>query len=234
VKALRQALNGATAWRLIDTNPARAVRNPRPKRAEVVPFTPGQVDALAAELGPVYAPLVVFAAETGLRPSEWIALERRDVQRGAGVVLVERTFAAGRLRDYGKTAGSRRRVPLSSRARAAVDALPARVDTRLLFPAPSGRHLDLHRWRQRDWHPALDAAGIDRCGPYRLRHTFATNALAAGIGIFELARYMGTSVEMIDETYGHLAQGSEDVARAKLDRLAEGLGHNRARSDEGQ
>ena len=30
---------------------------------------------------------------------------------------------------------------------------------------------------------------------------------------------MGTSVEMIDRTYGHLAAGSEDVAAAKLDAL---------------
>jgi hypothetical protein len=28
---------------------------------------------------------------------------------------------------------------------------------------------------------------------------------------------MGTSVEMIDRTYGHLATGAEDTARAKLD-----------------
>jgi integrase len=40
--------------------------------------------------------------------------------------------------------------------------------------------------------------------PYVLRHTFASNALAAGVGTFELARYMGTSVEMIERTYGHL------------------------------
>jgi hypothetical protein len=52
---------------------------------------------------------------------------------------------------------------------------------------------------------------------YDLRHSFATWALAAGLSIFELARYMGTSVDMIDRTYGHLARGSEDLARAKLD-----------------
>jgi hypothetical protein len=38
----------------------------------------------------------------------------------------------------------------------------------------------------------------------------------AGLAIFDLSRYMGTSVEMIDRTYGHLAQGAES-ARAKLD-----------------
>ena len=49
---------------------------------------------------------------------------------------------------------------------------------------------------------------------------FATWALDAGLSIFELARYMGTSVEMIDRTYGHLAKGAEDAARAKLDAYA--------------
>jgi hypothetical protein len=31
---------------------------------------------------------------------------------------------------------------------------------------------------------------------------------------------MGTSVEMIDRTYGHLAAGSEQAARDKLDAVA--------------
>jgi hypothetical protein len=35
---------------------------------------------------------------------------------------------------------------------------------------------------------------------------------------------MGTSVQMIDRTYGHLARGSEALAREKLDAAAERLG----------
>jgi hypothetical protein len=35
--------------------------------------------------------------------------------------------------------------------------------------------------------------------------------------IFTLARRMGTSVQMIDTTYGHLAQDAEDQDRALLD-----------------
>ena len=48
-----------------------------------------------------------------------------------------------------------------------------------------------------------------------------TEALAAGLSIFELARVMGTSVEMIDRTYGHLARDSEDAIRARLDARAD-------------
>jgi integrase len=44
---------------------------------------------------------------------------------------------------------------------------------------------------------------------YDLRHTYATWSLAAGIDIFTLARRMGTSVKMIDRTYGHLVAGAD-------------------------
>jgi hypothetical protein len=37
-----------------------------------------------------------------------------------------------------------------------------------------------------------------------MRHTFASNAIAAGIATFEIARVMGTSVVQIEKTYGHL------------------------------
>lgn len=56
--------------------------------------------------------------------------------------------------------------------------------------------------------------------PYVLRHTFASNALAAGVGTFELARVMGTSLEMIERTYGHLVRGADDAFRSRLDAFA--------------
>ena len=67
-----------------------------------------------------------------------------------------------------------------------------------------------------------------------MRHSFATWALDAGLSIFDLSRYMGTSVETIDRTYGHLAQGAEESARTKLDAAyARRLGQERATADEG-
>jgi integrase len=53
--------------------------------------------------------------------------------------------------------------------------------------------------------------------PTTYRHTFATEALAAGVSIFELSRVMGASVKEIDRTYGHLARDSEDAIRARLE-----------------
>jgi hypothetical protein len=69
-------------WRYIARNPAvDAGRNPQPRAEELLPFTPAQIDALELELGTPYGQLVVFAAESGLRTNEWIALERRDVDK---------------------------------------------------------------------------------------------------------------------------------------------------------
>ena len=50
-----------------------------------------------------------------------------------------------------------------------------------------------------------------------MRHTFATWSLAAGMSIFALSRRMGTSVQMIDLTYGHLARDADDYDRGLLD-----------------
>lgn len=265
-RALRQALEAAIRWELMSENPAKkAGKNPQPKAREVVPLTVAELDLVAGELGSRDAALVRFAAETGLRPCEWLALERRDIDRTAGVVLVEREHVEGVTKPYSKTAASRRRVPLTLRALEALDALPTRLDTRLLFAGERGGYLNLRNWRAREWDIAVETSGLGvcECGhpsggghddgcqhsgctctryvrskaspvPYVLRHTFASNALAAGVGTFELARFMGTSVEMIERTYGHLVTGADETFRNRLDAFAARDGVEVASGAEGE
>jgi integrase len=71
-----------------------------------------------------------------------------------------------------------------------------------LFPGARGGHLELHAWRWRDWYPALRVAGIARRVPYAMRHTFASIGIASGVSLFELSRFMGTSPQMLDRTFG--------------------------------
>ena len=85
-------------------------------------------------------------------------------------------------------------------------------------PPPAAGTSALSGWRTRHWYPALDAAGIEQRD--QVRHTSATEALAAPISNFELARVMGTSVKMIDRTYGHLVRDSEAPMRQRLDASA--------------
>lgn len=138
--------------------------------------------------------------------------------RAGRVVVVRRTFSGGEEREYGKTARSRRRVPLRQRVLDALDEIPPRLDSDLLFPALRGGFIQLHNFRSREWKPAIRAAGIQpERRIYDLRHSYATFSLAAGVSLFSLSRRMGTSVEMIDGTYGHLAPDAEDYERGLLD-----------------
>src|SRR6266540_493505 len=87
----------------------------------------------------------------------------------------------------------------------AIEQQPSSRQSALVFPAQRGGYLDLRNFRNREWKPAQLAAGIEPLRRiYDLRHTFATFALRAGISTFDLSRYMGASLTMIDRHYGHL------------------------------
>lgn len=132
-QALRQVLSRAVEWEWVTDNMAKRVPNPSRRANEKRPFESWeQIEAVAAQLGPVYRTLVIFAAATGLRPSELFGLEWRDVDRDAGVVYVRRAFANGRLKPT-KTRLSNRAVPLQAKALEALDQLlPS--ENPVLFP----------------------------------------------------------------------------------------------------
>ncbi|MGO9789856.1 MAG: hypothetical protein ACLP8S_10295 [Solirubrobacteraceae bacterium] len=89
--------------------------------------------------------------------------------------------------------------------------------------------LNIDNFRRRQWAPAIKASGV--CKPariYDLRSTFASNAIAAGVSVFELARTIGTSIEMIERHYGTLLDGSASGIAGKMAEFE----RQQARSDE--
>jgi integrase len=211
MRALRQTLAAGVRYGYLTSNPAVAAGdNPAPRPRAVRAYTLAELDALEAELGATYGPIVPLAAATGLRPLEWARLERRDVDRARRVLTVRGT----------KTAGSHREVPLTGRALAALDRMPPQLATPLLFPAPDGGPLSLNNFRRREWAPAVTASGIAKPARiYDLRSTFASNALAAAVTVFELAKVMGTSVAMIERHYGTLIGGAHAGIVGRLDAI---------------
>jgi integrase len=214
-------LNRAVAWKLIEDNPAKRVPNPGRRCREQRPFESwAQIRSVAERLGPTFGPMIVLAAATGLRPSELFALEHGDIDRAARVVQIRRAYANGRVK-HTKTRLSRRAVPLQAIAVEALDQLRPRQDSPLLFPNARGGHLDFRNFNRRHWKPVQKRVGIEPLRDlYDLRHTYDTFALRAGVPVFALSRFMGTSIAMIDLHYGHLAVDSYQHAVSLLDALA--------------
>ena len=216
IAALRQALEAGVRYGYMTRNPAKlAGPNPMPAPREIRVYTADEITRITAELDQVAGAAVRFAAATGLRPSEWASVERRDVDRGRRIIHVRGT----------KTIRSRREVPLTRAALEALEQVPPRLDSRYVFttsrkcpgrgePGP----FDVANFRRREWGPAIDAAGIAKPARlYDLRSTFASNALAAGITMFELARIMGTSAKMIEQHYGTLIDTAHGALLQRLD-----------------
>jgi len=119
-----------------------------------------------------------------------------------------------------KTEASTRAVPLQARTLDALDRIRESNGSALLFPGERGGYLDIHHFRPYQWRPAQNAAGVKPPRRvYDLRHTFATFALRAGLSTFDLSRYMGASLTMIDRHYGHLARDGREHAIKLLDAL---------------
>lgn len=219
--AFRQVLEHAVTLGLIGTNPTARIRNRRVKLdedREIRPFASwDEIDAIAEELAPAYRAIPAVLVGTGLRPEELFGLDRRDVDRDNAVLRIERVWSQGRLKPCKKSERQQRRVPLRAKVLAALEAMPTRIDTPVLFPAADGDRIKLPTFRLRHWTPALRAAGIPHRRVYDCRHTFAAWSIRAGVQLFYLSRIMGTSVAQIDATYGHLVPDSEEYLRGLLD-----------------
>jgi integrase len=227
-RAFRQVLGYAVAMGLLDQNPTSRTKNTRMSadRRPIHPFESWeQVEAIGVEMNPRFAAIATVLVGTGLRPEELFGLERRDVDLDAGVLSVERVYSNGTVKEPTKSSRQRRRVPLRAHVISALKSHPPRLDTPLVFPAARGGHVDIEKFRSREWAPALRAADVAHRRIYDCRHTFASWAIAGGLQLFYLARIMGTSVQMIDQTYGRApAARQRGVPARAARRLRQPLG----------
>lgn len=226
-RAFRQSLTWGSERGLLEHNATTGIRNPKRKRherKEVFPFESWEeVEAVAAELDVRYRAIPIVAVGTGLRPEELYGLHRSDVDRERRVIHVQRRYTQLRLKQGCKTEASRF-VPFGERVLAALDSMPPRIDTPILFPAPRGGYIDDNKFRYREWTPALKAAGIPHRRINDCRHTYISWSLAAGVPVGKLSKMAGTSIIQIEDTYSRFLQGDEERYGSALDSFGKAVG----------
>lgn len=154
----------------------------------------GAVDVEAEPLGPTDRALFLTAALSGLRQSELLALQWRDVDFDAGRIRVRRSYVRGYL-GRPKSRYSSRSVPMVPQVAAALRHQLGHSAHRghedLVFGNPrTGRALSASAVNRR-FKKALRAAQVREVRFHDLRHTFGTRLAANGVPIRTIQEWMG-------------------------------------------
>lgn len=183
-------------------------------------ISPEQVEALIRELPPHQLDIVIFALQTGLRQSNVVKLEWRQVDLNHAHMWVE----AGNSKNRKAIA-----VPLKREALAVLSRQkgkhPERVFTR------SGKPVANVNTRAR--RKALLRAGIEDFRWHDLRHTWASWHRMQGTPAHELQQLGGWKSSAMVERYAHLAPDHLANAASRIDSVANGCDLPRLKTKKG-
>lgn len=212
---LRSVFDDAAIDRVIDASPLAVlpVRKILDKTATKStfapnPFNPQEVLAIL-EAAKYDRNMFQFAFFSGLRTSEYIALDWPCVDLAKGTAFVNKVRVKKTDQDFTKTEGSTRLVELHPLALSALQA--QREATQL-----AGAHVFLlngARWNgdkrvRLHWTAILERAGVAYRNPYQTRHTFATMMLALGEAPLRVAHLLGhVDTSMVTKHYARWIGG---------------------------
>lgn len=155
-----------------------------------------------------YYPYVFLSFHLGLRPSELIALQWRDISADWRFIHLRRSAVESDqglvLKDGLKTQKERRIGVLSKKVQTFLqDLKPADAKpTDLVIQAPrKGGILRPYNLGPRLWKPVLNGLGIEYRKLYTTRHTAITGLLDAGIDAKDVGRLVGNTPQVIYENY---------------------------------
>lgn len=162
-----------------------------------------------------YTPLVKFLFLTGCRPSEALALVWEDLSNDS---IIFRHAAvdspSGLSIKSGLKTQQSRYFPINKQLASFFEAVPRRTNPiNLIFPSIHGKVVNFRYFSQKIWKPVLQGLDISYRHPYCCRHTFISLCLEAGVGVEDVALWVGNSPEII---YRHYVGGKINLAVPEL------------------
>jgi integrase len=227
-RLLRAILNTAVKEdRLLQENPCRMRGFDKEPTSEQPTASVDQVWRLAALMPRRFQALVIFAAFTGLRWGELVALRVRDVDLDTGVVHVIRKFAelqnGERVPGRPKSDAGFRTVALPSALVAVVREhlveFPPSDPEELIFKGPKGAALRRNNFhRSVHWLERVAEAGLPKGFRFHdLRHTGNTLAASSGASTRELMHRMGHASMRAALIYQHATSDRDREIAAAID-----------------
>lgn len=221
--ALRGVFSMAMKDGLISRDPTTGIENLSHQSPAPDPFDSGERDAILARLEARFDEQVwnyfVVAFDTGMRPSEQIALAWPDIDWKRRKAKVSKARVVGE--DKGTKTNTAREVDLSDAALAALERQKAhtfmkRPDGPIFENPETGKPWnDLQVQRRRYFVPTLSALKIRHRDMYQTRHTFATLLLMGGVNPTYISKQLGhANTGMLFKVYGTWIEGADRGAEA--------------------
>ncbi|MFK4789875.1 tyrosine-type recombinase/integrase [Microbacterium sp. ZW T5_56] len=220
---IQMVFRGAVREKIIATSPAVDAKPPRVRKAEAAMeiLTAEQVSAVL-EVAGHFRGFVEVCVYAGLRLGEAAGLQIADVNFLGRVINVRRQIQGSSLastKPVPPKFGSERAIDVPSDLTAALSAHIK--DTRIsdpgeyLFRTPLG-HLYQRNNAGEEWRKIRTRVGLpDTVTLHTLRHTYASNLIAAGCDVVTVQRALGHSTPSITlNVYGHLWPTAGDRTRA--------------------
>jgi integrase len=226
IKTAYVYLSGLLKTAVIDNHlkvsPTVGVRLPRVEHAPVRPMDVQQVQQLVEVIRPAQREAVVFAAATGLRPSELFGLTWDRVDLETGIVTVDRQLiSGGDVPKFGplKTQASYRSVKIGSATILMLKARGLQHPESLVLPNAIGGAMS-RTTRSEVWRLARETLPYIGDGWHQLRHHHASLLIAAGLSPVAVAHRLGhkDATETL-QTYAHLWPNDDERMVAASDGL---------------
>jgi integrase len=212
---MRAAMARAVVEGTIQVNPLDGIKvrlyvaqdekiSTRGKHEDVDIFTMKELKAILANCRDGEREIVEFWVNTGVRSSEWAALQWQDVDLVNEKVHVVEALVKKVIKAT-KTKAGNRYIDLNESGRNALVRQKAKtlLQGTYVFLNDQGKPWIHESFRKHRWTRILKEAGVRYRYPYQLRHTYATRHISAGMNIWKLAKLMGHSnPEMLFKHYG--------------------------------
>lgn len=184
-------------------DPFAGVRLPQVNRVRVFPFDHTEWQILMKHMHDWYRLYFTFAVQTGLRPSEQVALKWTAVDER--YIHIELSRVRNREKTDLKTEKSRRSIairPAMAETLRLQRELTAHFESPYVFVNTQGRPILQDKLREL-WMRVMNKSGLRYRRMYEIRHTFASWALASGETPEWVARTLGhVDTSMVYRTYG--------------------------------
>jgi len=222
---LKEMFKHAVAWGYIKRDPSLYVKRPRVELEEMDFLTPEEIRLFLDNVSPHHYTLFLTAVMTGMRRGELLALQWGDIDWNSNQISVRRSIYRGEFVNP-KSRNSIRRIVMSPILRQALEQhrlLGRSSEMDLIFSNEVGLPLDPENLIKREFHPALDRAGLRRIRFHDLRHSYASLLISQGENIKFIQSQLGhASATTTLDRYGHLMPNLENDAARRLDKTVFG------------